>query len=170
MLARMEAEEAIPDLTRLLEEGGAGEKILAARALAELGRADGARVLFRSAAEGDASALLALNALRAPAAWRRLQETALPEFWVLPARGAWEAAARAAGLKLDVPGDPGWVRDPDWPRRRNSEGWSNSFPVAAEGLEALLAGRPYAVILEEDRLRVVPRADALSFWRAWSGP
>lgn len=183
VLVGLEAREMIPELKALLASTQERDRVVVARALCEFGVRDGLPLLLRCAEgqeprerrwwsgeveEGPSTDLLPLNALRSPAAWKRLRRTSLPELWRLSPRQAWAAIARSAGLRLEVPEGAAWARDPGWFDRRGSGLWSNPFPTLVEAIDALTSRRPYAVLLEEDRLRVVPLADAIAFWKRWS--
>lgn len=129
----------------------------AARSLAWLGAKEGLPVLMRSSCPGT---FLELNALRKPELWGRWGSTALG---AAPAgghaRAAVEAVARAMKVGVEWPlevEDPNASFDPGY----RAAGWT------ALSVLSQMSG-DLSFILEEDRIRVLPRVVARRFWTGW---
>lgn len=170
-------EDAVPPLSKILAESEDNrERRSAAVALCRLGWKKAAGVLvdesIKMSDEVPASIptgahLTSLNAIRNRAAWGRLWDQPLQGRHSGGARAVFERLARAAALRVDWSAlspevlkayEGGWVDVWNKPGRRSM----------AEGLSAILpAGAEF--ILEDDVLRVVPKSEALAFWRSWNG-
>jgi hypothetical protein len=109
--------------------------------------------------------LFSLNRLRRPEAFDRLEQRTI----ALRLYGTYEELhrrlAREAGLALEGP-------PADSPAR---QAWSNVHqtfekwgapPSLVQSFDLLEDDR-WCVVLEEDRLRILPLDEGLAFWRAW---
>jgi hypothetical protein len=107
-----------------------------------------------------------LNALRQPAAWERLRGKVLGKDLRGRARDLLETVAAEGQVRLDL--DPkdldravvsGSTAGPKWT-------WSRGTPVL-EALGRMLEERGCSMVVEADRVRVVPLFQAVEFWEAW---
>jgi hypothetical protein len=154
VLGMLDAGEAVPGIARLLQDDAGEVRRAAAEALCFLGAREGVSALLEQAALSSGAGLGALNALRRRETWRRLREIQVKGREVL------EAVSRGAGLGIDAaalgPSEkpaPECFWFPPW------EGPSNGAD--------LLKKMPFEAILEADRIRMVPAAQAADFWKEW---
>lgn len=150
----------IPDLLPLLRDPVVKVRNSAAAALCHLGGHDGAAVLL----EGG-SGLVTLNALRSQEAYRRFSSKKLGE----APRGHFRVDLRMLSKQFDLPFEysPGLpASEHCWRAAHDSTTyyWNEMDPL--EGLATVL-DTDFAAILEEDRIRIVTREEAVAFWRAW---
>lgn len=147
-LARLDAREAVPVLEKFLAEGSGSDRLSAA--LCRLGSAAGAPRLVASYHD----CRFPLNALRSPSVWAKLRATRLPG----PLKGSGREVLRrigdAAGLSIEFPAD-------------DSREWKVEIAAGTPLLEAIEQTRWGHVVLESDRLRVLPDDAERRFWRAW---
>ncbi len=157
--------KAMPAVASVLGDPDPEVRVAAADALCRNGAHElGVPVLLREARE-----LTALNAGRQPGAWRLLADAPSPPSGSAAARDRVRELARAAGFEVDWTGA----------HALDDRGWAASLPPDASAtvlpaLESALrlpdgGPGPYEMILEPDRIRLVPRDEALRFWRAWWG-
>ncbi|MBI3858135.1 MAG: HEAT repeat domain-containing protein, partial [Planctomycetes bacterium] len=164
-LAKLKLPEVIPALRRRLADEYREIRLTAAEGLCHLGSSEGVPILLQ-----DRNYLAFLNALRQPRLWQQLSSRrinidggALKSEYLeilekeagLPFEGAKELTAREEGCILwSARLDP--IRqDPSWRRI-----------TVLEGVE-MLASPNYAFVLEADRIRLLPPAEALKFWTDW---
>jgi len=172
-LVWMDREEAIEPLLRLAAQGDDS-------LLAWLGRRDPEGV--GRPCGGVPGSDFFLNAYRTPTVWNRLR----PVWYVREpgdtVRQALERIAGASGLPLSWPDTPTtqWphhaLDKTQWQQSPGAAGVprSNWIPDQAEArspllraLQATAADGGYQVILENDRIRLVPQAEADALWRTW---
>ncbi len=165
-LARLGVRRAVPRLEELLLRSKPREgRALYVAALLELGGVEAIRGLAEPhqgfvAVQGRP----AFNAVRSSGSWRSLNLKTLPGDLEGPVLPSLEAVAREAGLALEVSAYPSAGYHLDYHRRVPNRGGLASL---REALDALLQGSELTYVLEEGRLRVLGRADALDFWKAW---
>lgn len=116
---------------------------------------------------------LALNALREPEAFARLDRM-VPRGWAAkgPRTGIARRLASDAGFELEVAGSMSrmWRREIEEETEYVNTWWYETW---FEAIENILMHRGATVtpgvtlIVEKDRVRVVPLRDASSFWRCW---
>ncbi len=138
--------ELMPKWKTLLTDDDSRVRFLAAQGLTRLGAREGVPLILKTKAS-----LFYLNAVRKPEAWKKLAAVRFEpplEMWDL--RGL-KTFAEHCGLKLDPHPDYGGM------------GHLNLYG-ARSAIEAL---QWTDFILEEDRLRLLPRSQALRFWREW---
>jgi hypothetical protein len=105
------------------------------------------------AALSSGAGLGSLNALRRRGAWRRLRAVSLR------AGEALESASKGAGLVID-----GSALGPS--ERRPECFWFPPWEGPSNGAD-LLTRMTVEAILEEGRIRLVPREQAAEFWKEW---
>ncbi|MBI3855399.1 MAG: HEAT repeat domain-containing protein [Planctomycetes bacterium] len=156
----VEALSALDDvdpLAALLKDPNSIVRVAAAGALCLHGRKEAARVLLDEAERRTGVDLTPLNALRRPKEWAVLVGTKAGS----PLSGRkpelFQSLAKLSGLKIDV------LRD-----SHSGDAWVPAEESVAEAMERLLTRTPYALVVEEGRLRLLPRADSLAFWKAWA--
>lgn len=135
-----------PKWMTLLTSDDSQTRTMAAQGLTRLGAKEGVPLILKTKAN-----LFYLNAVRRPEAWKKLAGIHFDpplEFW--DSRGLQNFAERC-GLKLDP--------HPDYAGMA-----SLNLYGARNAIEVLQYSE---FILEEDRLRLLPRSQALKFWRAW---
>ncbi|HXX93814.1 MAG TPA: HEAT repeat domain-containing protein, partial [Planctomycetota bacterium] len=159
-----EAEEA---LRRELRADDPACRRLAASLLARGGRSEGVGLLLRET--GRPRELNALNALRGPAAWKRLAEAPWGTVLRGRRRGLLLQFARTAGLTVELPRA----------FTRMDDAWFDELLVRRPGpatraldmLEAILGDRdvraPFGFVLEEGAVRLLPAEELPAFWSAW---
>lgn len=147
-LERMEATEIVPKLEALLGREDADLRYAAASALCRLGSSKGIPVLLEK------GRLFDLNAVREPGMWARLNRTPLTERFT----GTIDQALGTTAT-VEVPEDLRARRV--W---RDPEFHASLLDVVRECEK----DENTSVILEPDRIRFVPRAEALKFWTAWA--
>ena len=151
----LEAGEAIPEVAALLKHSYCSTRVQAASWLCGRGAREGAPMLIEESRD-----LTALNALRRPELWRKLRRTP----WTLSRHRSSKDLpgflAKEWGLALETPaGAKEWVRV------------STQTPREPSTVLELLRGdalqERLQLIVEKDRIRLVPYDDALAFWKAW---
>jgi HEAT repeat protein len=167
-LAELGAKEFTPDLVRLLNEGPWGFRLAAAQALCLLGSDQGVGLILAESEHGDTGGLLSLNALRRPALWARMAETRFPKTGSLSKRGLWQKIARAMGVRLEMPQEAYSRPSVDSCDRFDVSVYEDLFSLLDVARE-LLARTSFQMILEEDRIRIVPEKEAVQFWKKWPG-
>ncbi len=149
----LEGKEAVPALLSSLESQIPLVRTAAAETLCRLGAREAVPYLL----EQKDARLELLNGVRRPEAWARLRSLKLKE----PLEGT-EAELRArlekeAGLKIE------WPVKPLPPRRLQEKGDPLLF---VEVLRSLVDGWP-EIVVESDRLRLIPPDEARTFWSDW---
>lgn len=139
----------------LLQDEDPQVRICAAQWLCELGSFEGVPTLLDAGEE-----LLWLNALRAPEAWKQLSETKVNRGLSGRLDEMLQPLVKAAGISLEA--------------TEHEEPWMNDWRsvgklecrTALDALKAALCRKP-GVILEEDRIRILPYDQLRQFWRDW---
>ena len=159
--ARLGGRDGVPDLVPLLQEDDLRVRVQAASWLCRLGREEGRRILLE-----EGRGLFSLNAVRAPELWRRLESTPLPGELRGTGRDLLERVARLADLEAEIPEVLPYAVDSDLSRERTID--PGRGRTLLDALDELLDGaeRP-CLILEADRLRLLPRGEAWGFWSDW---
>jgi HEAT repeat protein len=152
-LADLEAVEKATAVRVLLLDDEEFVRQGAARVLCRMGSLEGVAALLKAEAY-----LTWINAARHADVWRRLDSLKVPTPIEGTAREILEQVSKQAGLILECPADPFLDR---WWMRISWES-VNVLDAAADA-----AGAAYTIVLEPDRIRVVPHDDALEFWRKW---
>jgi HEAT repeat protein len=175
-LGKMGAKETAPELRKLLTDGEARVRYSAASSLCRFGLRDGTPVFLKD--EGALSqgslrevgyvGLGNLNAIRQPEVWSRLERTPLNRDLKGTLQEVAEGLARETGLSVVIAAEVKAGKTYEV-RRHGRPGTS-----LLEGLELFINNGQYdktygkfEVILEPDRIRILPRGEALSFWLAW---
>lgn len=156
VLEEFEAREELPRLRSLLAHGSAAVRVEAAFALASLGSAEGVDVLLRA---GDR--LSGLNGIRQPEAWRRLRRGPVRDPAPDEEDGFLEEAMESLSLRVE------WDAAlwPESRRRIARMFYRCPSSSAALALEWNALQGDYGVVLEDDRVRLLTRDDALRFWK-----
>ncbi len=154
--APAEALEAI-----LEKEGDEYPGVIAAAALVRMGRKEGVSWLLQHN-----RTTFGLNALRSPGTWAKLEAKTT----ALKAYATYEQIHRTLAKEagLDVEGPPaGSDAHRAWTAVHQAfRKWGRPATIA-EGFEMIEDFR-WSVILESDRIRIVPIDEALPFWREWA--
>lgn len=160
--ARLWGKGAMPALKTALEEREPATRVSAASWLCVLGSTEGVPILLN-----EQKNLIFLNALRQPDLWRRLAEKKISGDPLGPRRGVFEAVAKQAGLEVAWPSS---AKEDPWMSRF----WSVWRPDRATIVDAmrgmidsLHASSQFVAVFEPDRIEVLPRDEALKFWREW---
>jgi len=162
----LDAREAAPWVRDLLEHMHPEIRIAAASWMCRMGgEKEGIPVLFEEGAS-----LSPMNALRAPELWRKLSQSRLTRVVEGRGREVLETVARDAGFEIGW--SPAALDDflglSSGKVISGVDGWSPATRV-----EALEIGLRYdwrdrfEMILEGDRIRIVPYPEAFAFWKAW---
>lgn len=151
-LQALGATEAVPELVPALAAPEERTRLAAAAALCEFGSRKGIDVILE-----EEDRLDALNALRNPAALKRLRASRLPDgLSGGTSKELVEALAASAGLKVEW--SPNHVADNTWIAIRRK---------ASPEVQNLL-GRTGWMILDDDRIRVMAPDEAVRFWKSWA--
>ena len=169
-LGKLGAKETAPELLKLLADGEVQVRYSAASSLSRFGWREGVAVLLQDAETPGHSTswevgyvgLGNLNALRQPELWGRLGKTTLDRDLKGTFHEVAEALGRQAGLPVVSPveGKPG--------QKYEIHALGDQGMSVLEGLERFISyDNKFEVILEPDRIRILPRGEALAFWLAW---
>jgi HEAT repeat protein len=142
------------------KEGDEYHGLIASAALARMGRREGAPALLEAE-----RLLFALNGIRAPETLKLLESKTTSLDLYAPYEKIHRALAAEAGLALEGP-----PADSDahvaW-TQMHQRYWKLGRPATiAEAFEMLEDDR-WSIVLENDRIRVVPQDAALKFWSDW---
>ncbi|MBI3854682.1 MAG: HEAT repeat domain-containing protein [Planctomycetes bacterium] len=180
-LESLAGRESVDAISGLLADADAGVRYLAAASLCRLGSKRGAQVLIQEAARGKPFAfgygdeifsagaggdplLLPLNALLNKPAWDRLAAATLVEESTGGTREDLEQCANIVGAALEFSAKTSKPSGDEERGRYRLDGYPAGTPVL-ELLERLLWNAGWELVLEDDRLRVCSRDEALRFWR-----
>jgi HEAT repeat protein len=158
-------DEVLAELRRMLQDPYDDAKIVAAEMLCRRGLREGVPLVLGNTLDRYRGLNFELNAVRTPQVWKRLRETELKGPVYASARDLIALIAKEAGMSFEEPP----ANDP------NRSTWTNTYFRIQEWaypltlLDALdrIRHRSWMVILENDRLRLVPREQALEFWKSW---
>ena len=105
--------------------------------------------------------LYALNAVRKPELWKRLDKAKLKKTLRGPRSAVLKGISDAAGIPIDLPDDQKWQAVESEALAR---GGVESLLYA---LEQILRDSSTEAIFESGRIRLLKRKEALEFWTAW---
>ena len=136
----------------------------AASWLCRSGRAEGVKALLDQG-EG----YTALNALRKPVAWKRLESKTIEGDLEGTRIELADRLAREAGMRIEWRREDGSV-DVSWALERARLRSDRGRMSVAGALEQLvrLSKSEFDAILEDDVIRIVPESEAGTFWEKWS--
>lgn len=158
-LARLEASEAAAPVESLLVDDAEEVRVSAASFLCERGSRRGVPVLLECS-----DSLVALNALRRPGSLKRLRTGKATGEGEGRAKVLTERLAKEAGLSVEWP-PPSPVLQ-SWMDQRRRLPHRENRPTLLEALQLLVWGE-YEAVVEGDRLRILPRDEASTYWQAW---
>jgi HEAT repeat protein len=161
ILGRWGVRDAVPQIAELLSDTDRHVPAIAAASLCLLGSRQGLETLLKRGEK-----LWPANALRQPEIWERLGKARLSEDIEGPPERLLERLAKLAGLGLDL-GRTTWGDDEALFPRDERIDCRAGRRTLLEAFEEVIHYR-YEIILEADRVLLVPRNDAVAFWRAWS--
>lgn len=164
-LGHIDTEAATAELLRMLQDEAEDVRWMAAQMLCRRGLAEGVPLTWDQARKRYSALPFELNAIRRPAAWAKLKSAMLPEPFYGTPKQLVERIAAAAGLPLEGLS----------PASREYPAWAGVYlrippeDLPINGLDALdrTAQTRWTVVLESDRVRVLPRQESLEFWKAW---
>jgi HEAT repeat protein len=149
-------------LKRMKDPNYSSERILTATKLLGYGHREGLSYLL----DQDYYPF-ALNALRKPALWKELHDRHAPIRLYAPNRALHERLAQLIGLKLDGPPE-GCDEYKAWTDvYQRIHRWGPP-PNVIEAYE-MIEDHRWAVVLEDDRIRILPFDEARRFWTEWAG-
>ena len=139
---------------KLLEDPVSYVRFVAAQALCRLGRREGVPLILESARSNPESRwfLVILNQVRRPGVWEKVRK----------AEGDLKTLAEKAGLRIEESFRFEFRPDAFW--------ISKASRLPEEDLRRFfirVVPRSREIVLEDDRLRVLYRDEALKFWSAW---
>jgi HEAT repeat protein len=145
---------------RLKDPNYSSERLTTATQLLRFGRREGLPYLLERGYHP-----FALNALRRPALWKELLAKHAPLRLYAPYEKLYERLAEGSGLKLDGPPE-GCDEHKAWTdvyQRINRWGPPLTIVEAFEMIE----DHRWSVVLEDDRIRILPYEEARRFWLEW---
>lgn len=161
------AAEARDDLAPLLSARSWEVRTAAAGALYRLGRPEALGRLLREISD-PRDGLFFMNEFRQPEAWKRLERGRIVASLHDYQKEVLGELARQAGMTIEWPAD-----EPDrdgpwlWVRVAVHPADGSLLGAIASALASASRPRGCEVVLEADRLRVLPMAQAVTFWREW---
>ena len=163
-LALLEAWDQAPKVAAYLEDRKDRVRAEAAGFLARAGSREGVAALLE---EKEDAELWLLNAVRAPELWKRLQAIRVSGRRSGTALERVRQLAKEAKLEVEVVDSP--VGDAERWLERESDVTDPASPQAAPFVDALWWELPleYEIVLEWNKVRLIPWASALPFWKAW---
>lgn len=165
VVGRIEGARAEEEVRRLLSNGDENVRISAARFLCRRGLREGAGPLVVGELPPWHELPFELNAVRKPAVWKRLAEKRVrPELYA-PAKDVATWLAAQAGLAVEGPPAGSTAHRPWIGYHVSMRAWDRPISVE-EGLERL-AHRAWTIVVEDDRLRFLPREEGERFWKEW---
>lgn len=148
------------DIVRALPAKDPSSAQWRAELLCEVGSREGAALSLEAYWIPDS-----INAIRNPKTWTVLTTRRLSAPRFGPMNELAEQVASEAGLKLEGPPADSPLAKP-WAGCYRRIGALGRGQTLAEAVQ-LLQDRHWAIVVETDRLRVLPRSDAVAFWTAW---
>jgi HEAT repeat protein len=167
LIGRIGGDEVTADLRRMLRDETVEVRRSAAGMLCRRGFAEGVPLTWDRTRQRFAPLPFALNGVRIPTVWAKLQSATLTEPFYGPVKDLVGRVAAAAGLPLE--GLPASSREyPAW-AGVYVRVYEADLPL--RGIDALdLAWQErWMIVLESDRLRILPRREAIDFWKGWMG-
>lgn len=152
-LGRIGATEAIPELAKLIGHPDAGMRLSAAGALTRLGSREGIPLILKADSAKGYPDLCAMNALRRPELWKRLQGMRLTRDLEGTNREVWDQLSREAGLSIEVKKSLGFSR----------VSCDRGRKTLLEAIEEM--GGSVSILLEPDRILI--KGGDPSYWRDW---
>lgn len=179
-LAEWGWDEWVQEMKAMLDHESEGFQNQAAYYLTRLGRWEGVpRILAQSDKDAVKSWLFNLNAVRQPKAWAQLKEKKLTKTVEGSLDELCKQLAAEAGFQCDVsveekafstqqekPPLLEWVENDDSNRKIRILSRRGRKSIL-EALDEGLGRHRYDVILEEDRIRLLDREEAVEFWKSW---
>ena len=107
-----------------------------------------------------------LNALRTPAVYERLSRKLVAWRPFLRNDEFWAQIERESGLTIDAGRFAGWSRP--WTESTLTFSHPGGTMSVRESIEVALKLSPYEYVLEGERLRILSRSEALTFWKSWA--
>jgi len=146
-----------------LEDDGEAVRTLAASSLCWLGSRQGAPVLLKMAESSERDGLNSLNSLRQPEMWERLRGKALSRDLNGKIEELWRSLEKEVGTPVEGTLGREVTENPHAFLLQSREGRVSLL----EALEEMTRSLKFDFILDSDRIRFVPRAEALEFWKKW---
>ena len=160
-LGTIRATSSAPRLITLLADPEEFVRIKVGEALTRMGRPEGAEHLLATE-QGD---LESLNAFRRPSLWDALSDITFQG----PLRGTrrelLKGLATRIGMKLAIPSPLSFKELPWFERYLTFR--NRRDRLTAQDLIGFLTGGPFEAVLDDGRIRLLPRDEALVFWRNW---
>ncbi|MCI0657722.1 MAG: HEAT repeat domain-containing protein [Acidobacteria bacterium] len=168
-LRRLGANETAPEIVKLLKDEVAEVRSSAASSLCGFGLREGVAVLLEVGGEEANVRLGALHAIRQPELWGRLGRIAMSRVLEGTFHELAEGLGREAGLPLVIPAKVKGSSTNTIPCRYPDQHWRRRGQEASvlKGLEMFMDHGQCEMILEPDRIRILPREEALGFRLAW---
>lgn len=141
-------------------------RLASARALCVRGRREGISQLLESECH---ASLCSLNALRSPAAWKRLMDRPVERSISGSVQEVVNLLSAQCGLKMDWLASPLGGRDESWKLERSAHICAMDGISYLEALEKVLQVADFELIVEDGLLQGRSREDAREFWRNWAG-
>jgi HEAT repeat protein len=165
-LGHVAGDEILPDLRKAMAEDESSEVMdAAALMLCRRGLREGVLRTWQHSRGAFQNLPFELNAVRSPAGWAKLREATLTEPFYGSTEDLLKKLAASAGLAYEgLPGDS--------KEQPALSGVQVRIPKAelplsgVEVMERITLSRG-GVVLEDDRLRVLPRKEAREFWKEW---
>ncbi len=108
---------------------------------------------------------LELNAIRSPETWKRLESRSLKQPITASMKTLLVQIAKEADLELELPPAGSSLLPILENHHRRLQEWGRPLSLL-ECLERLIHSH-WAIVLEQDRIRVLARKDAKTFWNEW---
>jgi HEAT repeat protein len=167
-LGKFDSKETAPELQKLLKDEDADVRSSAASSLCRFGLTEGVPVFLECGGkirtrEIGYVGLGNLNAVRLPEVWAHLGKVSLSRDLEGTVHEVAEWLGREAGLQVVFPAKE--MMGAKFEIRRPG----GQLMSVLEGLERFITtyDNKFEVILEPDRIRILPRGEALTFWLAW---
>ena len=154
--------EAAPQLARLLTDSERSVRDAAARNLCLLEAVRGVPQYLAAREKERRAPLFALNALRRPGLASRLYDIPVNGFMEHMAEALFNMLGEELGLPVDVSTLTPYERE-----CMRLSGGNYKRSQLLDALEQASRGSATEIIIEEDRIRIVPRDEGLRFWTKW---
>lgn len=165
VLGRIESAESTAELLRLLKDGYPDVRYAAAEMLCRRGLDEGVGPTYEHSLTRFAAPPFYLNGVRSREGWARLKASTITAPFYGPVKDLIAKVAAASGLALEALDE----KSREYPAWTNVYVRLHSSDVPLSGLEVLerCPGSRWSVIVEADRLKILPRREAEDFWKAW---